>query len=489
VISNPIKILQDLDPTMLRHPSISAEQDVQDHSPTSNSAMTCLHKAAQSALEHLDVAFANLGFIEGESVYLQAIISQPGWSSAHPFMSLHNISLAESFSIYVWLNGESLAINDTTTSPDFRAHWLVQRYGIRAYLGVPVVTTQGQCLGVLEVMDDQPREFSRAEIALLEMIAHCCTRELELSAASAGQIRPQDLVARHPGLRDLWQKSESLLYQPFGDFSSGVNLTKFKLLSQLTQSLRTSLTPVLGMTSVLRQQIHGNLTLKQREYLDIVYQSGQDLLALINEISEISQIDQVNSCSLPAPVDLELLCQQAIAAIDAKAKQRDQQLRLTVEDNARIWLFDRDRIRQSLHHLIVGATEGAMPGSALLIHLSRRDECLRFVIWASHPWLGDGLGQSDLINLKTLFSSKSLPLSTSEFATPSPVQSAILDELEGFTSTDKAISQPVLRILLSQRLVETLGGQLTIQGSSEAGYRLVLVLPPARLGESNVEEE
>jgi His Kinase A (phospho-acceptor) domain/GAF domain len=62
-----------------------------------------------------------------------------------------------------------------------------------------------------------------------------------------------------------------------------------ELLADLAQELRTPLTSILGMSRVLQQEIYGSLGSKQKDYLGIIYQSGQKLVEIVDRISTLSE--------------------------------------------------------------------------------------------------------------------------------------------------------------------------------------------------------
>lgn len=483
---NPVKQLNNAITSAVRPREILSEDVWPELRPFPSRPWLSLEEAAEAAIEHLQVALANVGVVEGNEIHWQSLASRPTVTSGHPLLPLQRFPLSDALCASTWKNRSTFVVTDTQAHPETRSNWLVKRYGIQSYVGVPLFTSAGQCLGILEVMDYQPRIFSPIEIVLLEMIARCCAQELDQHPLALAHARLKNADCMHPEMAALWQNLETNYLEPLGEATSQVNLAKFALLTQLTQSLRGPLTPVVGMTSVLRQQVYGNLTVKQREYLDVVYQSSQDLLTLINEIVEISQIDNGETLATPSPVDLEMLFQQTFAALESKSIQREQRLRLNLEDGARIWLFDRDRIRQCLYHLIVAMTVGASPGSTISFHLARRDEHLRLVVWASHPWLGDGLRQTDLVKFESLLQNtaqSSIPLEIATMQTKIRDGAGSLASVKSNRSTSSLMTtsnqtpQEVLRVVLSQKLAEVLGGELTLQGSAESGYRLVMLLP------------
>jgi len=72
------------------------------------------------------------------------------------------------------------------------------------------------------------------------------------------------------------------------------------------------------MAGVVSREIYGPLTAKQKEYLEIIQNSGRYLLSLVNEISELGALDGTQSLNLIS-VDIEMLCQQAINILEEAA--------------------------------------------------------------------------------------------------------------------------------------------------------------------------
>ena len=57
----------------------------------------------------------------------------------------------------------------------------------------------------------------------------------------------------------------------------------------MSHELRSPLNTILGFTQLMT--LNSNLSVEQRENLDIVHRSGEHLLALINEILDITKIE------------------------------------------------------------------------------------------------------------------------------------------------------------------------------------------------------
>jgi signal transduction histidine kinase len=390
----------------------------------------------------------------------------------NPLARERQLVAAESFGTYVVDSHQVLAICDTADHPALASGLLAQQYGIRAYLGVPLITASGDCLGVLAVMDLEPREFSLKDLEFLVLTARLCLSEYERRHLIKQQVA-RALVP--PALPVAASASQNATAQ---------NPIKFELLALLTQELRTPLTSVMGMASVLTREIYGPLTQKQKEYLDIIHTSGHYLLSLVKEILELSALDDsANSLNLVA-VDIEMLCQQAISTLEQAASRREQQIRLTVEPGNRIWALDKEKIRQMLYHLMFSVVQASTAGSIVRLHVSHKPNGLKISVWVSHPHLGDSsygdLYPSQVISAGSMVSDYGgaddlrsvVNRGTATLATPTPVD-----------ATSEAV-QRNLGLLLSRQLAELHGGQVQIQGSTAPGYRYVVTLPRLNLPES-----
>lgn len=244
-------------------------------------------------------------------------------------------------------------------------------------------------------MDLIPRNFTIRDIEFLQIIARWSMSEFERNRLlQAPPLRSSSSRTNH-NLQES-NTSEIKITAPAFQDSVFTSQLKLQLLGQLTMELRTPLTSVLGMASVLGREIYGPLTTKQREYLEIIQHSGRYLLSLVNEISELGAMDDTNTELNLTPVDIEMLCQQAINTLEEAAARREQDIRLSIEPGRnRILPLDKDKVRQILYHLIFSVIQLSATGSVVRIHVSYKEDSLNLTIWVSHPWLGEGITEVD----------------------------------------------------------------------------------------------
>ncbi|HLO51707.1 MAG TPA: histidine kinase dimerization/phospho-acceptor domain-containing protein [Kamptonema sp.] len=278
------------------------------------------------------------------------------------------------------------------------------------------------------------------------------------------------------------------------------NSIKVKLLTHLAQELLTPLTSVVGMTSVLNQEIYGPLTSKQKEYLDIIQNSSRQLRSLVEEIVTLAELEDNPSKLNRSAVDIESLCQQVVNTLLPVTSRQDQEISLSIGPGARLWLLDKDKVQQMLHHLVFSVIQSAGSGCIIRIHLSRKEQEINIAVWVFHPWLGDSLPHAKLYsdyflnNERANYSPADLDSNESQitdqpFSLPTRGLNRLvlsLPELTAMVAADDADRTPHLAgygarerlgLLLCCQLVEMQGGQLSIQGLPDSGYRYMLAIP------------
>lgn len=433
------------------------------------------NEAAQLVANFLEVPICIASVMDRDWQWIKAEV---GWSDLEQIQSLatvRQLKRSECFCAYVIDSEQVLAIRDTTTHPIFAHRLFVGHYGIRAYLGVPLISSNGYCMGTIAIMDLAPREFRPKEIEFVELTARWCMAELE-------RFQPIGNAVPFPKrTADPSPPSFSLLNSlPTSGFS--VERLKVELIAQLMQELRTPLTSVMGMTSVLSREIYGPLRRKQKEYLKIIHDSGQYLLSLVEEILALRELPSNGVPLSLTSVDVEMLCQQVLKTLEPVANRREQQIQVSVEPVHRIWLLDKGKVQQLLYHLMFRVIQVAEGGCVIRVHVSRKGDNLNIGIWVSHPWLGDSLPETELeacgiaiINPTPVPAVTELPdesLASEEVS--------IVDVWERVQDATLDRSRERLGLLLSCQLAQMHGGNVSVQGNPRSGYRYVVSLPEKR---------
>lgn len=476
-------------------------------------------EATQTAARFLEAPICILSLMAQDKQRIKASVGLSRLGLMNDLATSRQLPRHQSLCAYVVDSHQVLIAGDTLTNRAFAETALVQHYGIRAYLGAPLLSATGICLGTLAVMDLVPRNFTSKDIDFLELMARWSLSEFErnrlfLETRQLGSLERTNsgywFAKSSPnGQSGLGKNVEYNAASTNGNAGEVLSLTrstpspsatssvKVKLLSHLSQELRTPLTSIMGMASVLGREVYGPLTTKQKEYLEIIHNSGQHLVSLVDEILSLGGLDEFTQKLDFTSVDIEMLCQQAINNLQQIASGRQQQIRLSVEPGKRIWLLDKDKVRQILYYLIFNLINSGNAGGVVRIHVSRKIEKLNIAVWVSHPWLGDGLpqiefyAQSDMSpnhHSEPALSEASVAYIQEPCSVPSLTSTNQL-LLNGSRASNSAVpeglshlsvgngSRESLGLLLSCLLAEIHGGQICVQGSPEAGYRYVVSLP------------
>ena len=481
-------------------------------------AVPIFEETTQKASTFSGAPISILGLVVEEELWFKSAVGLSTIGLTNQLAARRKISLHESFSTYVIDSQQPLIIDNTLSNTVFADSILAQHYGIKTYLGVPLISSSGVCIGTLEVMDWTERKFNDRDIDHLALLARWCLGEFErnqLLKTQADQLigsleQPPEWQKVNslalPSDRNLNMSTEPALSNKLAvghqagiaSANTATNPIKIKLLSQLTQELRTPLTSVIGIASVLHREVYGPLTIKQREYLEIIHDSGQNLITLVDEIVSLGVLSDQSSDINLTTVDIEMLCQQVINSLTDVAKQHQQELCLSIEPGSRIWSLDKEKIRQALYYLIISVLEMSEAGGEVKIHVSKRNQTLNVAVGISHPWLGDDFSEAKFhsqavtqalsfnqgnFNNRFNLGVNDVAFSNHQLLTSSALMMVINDDLTLDKNTNK-IPRDILGLLFCCHLTELHEGRVVVQGSSNSSYRYLLQFPQAKLAET-----
>ncbi|PVM83366.1 PAS domain-containing sensor histidine kinase [Caulobacter endophyticus] len=144
------------------------------------------------------------------------------------------------------------------------------------------------------------------------------------------------------------------------DAAQAATAAQSAFLANVSHEIRTPLHGILGMAQVMEAE---SPTPLQRQRLTVIRQSGETLMALLNDILDLSKIEAGRLELRERVFDLEAALGAACAPFTYLAAQRDLTLDIVVDPDVRgAWLGDELRLRQVIANLVSNAVKFTKAG-------------------------------------------------------------------------------------------------------------------------------
>ncbi|ELR98962.1 GAF domain-containing protein [Gloeocapsa sp. PCC 73106] len=393
-------------------------------------------EATQMVARFLEIPICFLGLMLSDHLWLKSTLGLAKLGFMNPLAQERRIWRQDSFCAHVIDSEQCLIIEDTLVNPLYADLSLVKDYGIRSYLGTPLITSTGHCLGTLAVMDLVPHQFSLKNQEFLALTARWCLRELETKYFCQHQV----------------------------DFKTGVkniiDIFQVKFFQEITEKLRAPLTSVIGMSSVLKNQNYGPLNEKQQNYLEIIHKSGYSLASLIESIEELNlESEDLQQVKL-SPTAPSMVAQDIIIRL-----KNWIDLEILSEKNEFLYLLDQKKLRQTLYYLSLSFLEVKDNRYQLNMSISYQKKTIDIAISLvnnQQPGTNFWLGQKQ--ELELLWQGRKLKASS---------LAKIIQETEHF----KDYYTQLLELFLSCYLAELQEGEILVQSCQDFHYQYILKLP------------
>jgi signal transduction histidine kinase len=155
---------------------------------------------------------------------------------------------------------------------------------------------------------------------------------------------------------------------------------KTQFLSHVSYELRTPLTNIIGFSEFMASPRVGTLNEKQREYLGDISNSSKALLAIINDILDLATIDAGGLELKVAPVKVRPIIDAALLGVKDRAKRRQIDFDVRVDEAVDTFVADESRVRQILYNLLSNAIGFSRPNDTIRVGCWRDAGMLAFTI-------------------------------------------------------------------------------------------------------------
>ena len=222
---------------------------------------------------------------------------------------------------------------------------------------------------------------------------------------------------------------------------------KSAFLANISHEIRTPMNGIIGFSELLKDPLLSGE--EQSEYLSLIQQSGNRMLALINDLMAISKIDARELKLQQTETPLNRLMQDLLAFFKLQADKKGLRLTLSkgLSDEASIISIDSLKLNQILTNLIQNALKFTNKGG-IDIGYTRNDGTLHFFV------IDSGIG------------------------IPGENKNRIFDR---FHQVDNSLTRnhegAGLGLSISKALVEMLGGSIKVESVEGAGSSFSFTIP------------
>ncbi|HTH95428.1 MAG TPA: ATP-binding protein [Rhodocyclaceae bacterium] len=152
--------------------------------------------------------------------------------------------------------------------------------------------------------------------------------------------------------------------------------TKSEFLANMSHELRTPLNSIIGFSDVLKAGLGGDLNPSQLDYIGHVHQSGQHLLALINDILDLSKVEAGKMELMLSEIDIKVVLTSSLSIVKGRASLRRIELLLDVSPELTKVQVDERKFKQILFNLFSNAIKFSQEASEIRVaarRVSRND--------------------------------------------------------------------------------------------------------------------
>jgi len=315
--------------------------------------------------------------------------------------------------------GKPFIVNDVTDNPNHRPNPLLPE--TKAEAAIPLIIGR-RTIGALDLQATEVDAFTPEDITVLQLLA-------DQFATAIDNARSYKLA------QDSFTEMREL------------ERLKSQFLANMSHELRTPLNSIIGFSRIIIKGIDGPVTDLQQQDLTAIYNSGQHLLGLINDILDLSKIEAGKMELTLDEIDIEKLIKSVMSTVIGLIKDKPVRLEEDIEKNLPAVKADSMRIRQILINLFSNATKFTEEG-VIKVAAKREGNLVRISVIDSGP----GISKEDQTKLFQAFSQVD-------------------------ASATRATGGSGLGLSISQELVHMHGGEIGLESEVGKGSTFYFTLP------------
>ncbi|HKU74334.1 MAG TPA: ATP-binding protein [Pyrinomonadaceae bacterium] len=275
----------------------------------------------------------------------------------------HRISEYSSITSLQMQQAKTVVNNDSKTDPRTAAeyHKSYEPTGERAYVAVPLMR-EGRWVASLWASVDQPREWTKAEVALLQTVAERTWTAIEkLRAETERELLLQSVEEA----RDAAEKANQL---------------KDEFLATLSHELRNPLNVILGYSELLLRMKEIEQSPQLIQMGEALRRNAQSQSQLINDLLDLSRLQRGKISLNQETVSLPAIIDNAVETVRSDAATKGVEIRLHASEQLLLVEGDRLRLQQIAWNILNNAVKFTPSGGSIEIGLNNEGDRAAFVV-------------------------------------------------------------------------------------------------------------
>lgn len=240
--------------------------------------------------------------------------------------------------------------------------------------------------------------------------------------------------------------------QQFAQEAQAATKAKSEFLAMMSHEIRTPLNGILGFTTLL---LNSEISEEQREYVETIRSSGDALLILINDILDFSKIESGALQLESSPFNFRKCIHEVYDLLVVKAEAKGLVLAIDIDPDTPKHVYgDVNRLRQVILNLVDNAIKFT-PKEEVLLSLrvnGYAPETQKFNMEFKIVDTGIGMSEEQLNRIFRPF-------------------------VQAESNTSKRFGGTGLGLVISERLCEMMGGNITVASIAGKGSTFTLNLP------------
>ncbi len=273
-------------------------------------------------------------------------------------------------------SGEPLILGDTARSPLHFPNPLLP--DTRSEMGIPLKLGT-QVIGALDIQSNRANAFNQDDLAVLQILADQIAIAIENARAY-----------------EISQKAVEEMRE--------VDRMKSQFLANMSHELRTPLNSIIGFSKVILKGIDGPINETQSQDLSAIYNSGQHLLNLINDILDLSKIEAGKMELSFSEINLSEMANSVMSTAVGLVKGKPVRLNQTIPADMPLVRADNTRVRQVLLNFISNASKFTDDGSITVAAEFTRSPAGKREVMVTVTDTGAGIAAEDTHKLFQPFS-------------------------------------------------------------------------------------